>query len=90
MESETEGGDLAGIDVTIKVFGRISVRPFPILFRASDIQGRFQILIAQLIIIWRTWILWSTSVAVRVLIAFLAFTSCGEPLFMMSLIGNTE
>ena len=26
MGSETEGGDLAGIDVTNKVFGRISVR----------------------------------------------------------------
>ncbi|KAL1709347.1 hypothetical protein EV121DRAFT_194984 [Schizophyllum commune] len=66
-ESETEGGDLAGIDVTIKVFGRISL------------------LIAQLIVIWRTWILWSTSVAVRALLAFLAFASCATTIISIGL-----
>ncbi|KAL1732961.1 hypothetical protein EV714DRAFT_235160 [Schizophyllum commune] len=67
MGSETEGGKLAGIDVTIKVFGRISL------------------LIAQLIVIWRTWILWSTSVAVRALLAFLAFASCATTVISIGL-----
>ncbi|KAL1712059.1 hypothetical protein EV715DRAFT_297423 [Schizophyllum commune] len=67
MGSETEGGDLAGIDVTIKVFGRISL------------------LIAQLIVIWRTWILWSTSVAVRALLVFLAFASCATTIISIGL-----
>ncbi|KAL1667918.1 hypothetical protein GGF50DRAFT_86393 [Schizophyllum commune] len=66
-ESETEGGDLAGIDVTIKVFGRISL------------------LNAQLIVIWRTWILWSASVAVRALLAFLAFASCATTIISIGL-----
>ncbi|KAI5885090.1 uncharacterized protein SCHCODRAFT_01193964 [Schizophyllum commune H4-8] len=65
--SEIEKGAMAGIDVTIKVFGRISL------------------LIAQLIVIWRTWILWQTSVVVRALLAFLAFASCTTTIISIGL-----
>ncbi|KAL1739139.1 hypothetical protein HDZ31DRAFT_69247, partial [Schizophyllum fasciatum] len=53
--------------------------------RTIKVLARISLLIAQLIVVWRTWILWTTSIAVRAILAFLSFASCATTIVSIGL-----